>query len=153
MKTKDLLLIVGLMNYWSKIVWNVQRYRKQNYRMEKDKADYPNVIVGCKYLNYRKYGRSAHSNFPQLNRKENLNLHKRIENAVEEALKNKTQKDNWYNKTCAEDHAASECLFSCEKNNKKLPDSLSDLEFTIALRPRTGGMINYCNTCKLVFGL
>lgn len=79
-----------------------------------------------------------------------------VEQAVNNALKeNDTSKGDRFNGTCAEDHAASKCLVSCEKSRNKisLPISLSDLEFTVALRPRTGGEVEYCNTCKAVFGL
>ena len=156
MRTNDSILCKNLQKYCIKIICDVQYYRVINHKNQKDDYDYPAVIVGCKYKSFRKFGRSASSHLPQYNRIKNVFLHSAVDVAVSNtyahADKSKGNR-GWYDRTCAEDHAASECLFSCEKNNKKLPNSLSDLEFTIALRPRTGGKVEYCNTCKAVFGL
>lgn len=47
---------------------------------------------------------------------------------------------------CAEPHAANEILNaeSC---------SLNDLEFSLAMRPRTQTFLPYCNNCKKIFNL
>lgn len=154
MKTRDTLIYEKLVFYWFRIIQQVSYQRRKLVRSKRD--DYPTVIVGCRYGNIRKCGRSMNSTLPQYNRNGKLNLHGWVENAVNKALEeNDTSKGSWFDKSCAEDHAASKCLFACEKSRIRipLPNSLTDLEFTVALRPRTGGVVEYCNTCKAVFGL
>lgn len=154
MKTNDFVIKKGLQRFRSRLTRNVRYYRKKALFHKCTYHDYPAVIVGCKYKQFRKYGWSAESNLTQFNRRNNLNLHCQIENAVNIVYAKRNKKNGpWFNRTCAEDHAASMCLFSCEQENIRTPRKLSKLEFTVAIRPRTGEEIKYCNTCKAVFGL
>ena len=49
--------------------------------------------------------------------------------------------------TCAEDDAANKVLNALEPNASKL----NELQFTKALRPRTGNKVKYCKTCQTIF--
>ncbi len=151
MRTNDRILCKNLQNYCTKVICDVQYYRIVNCKNQKDDYDYPAVIVGCKYRSFRRFGRSAGSHLHQYSRTKNLNLHSAVDEVVSDVYA-RADKSNgkWYDRTCAEDHAASLCLFA---SKEQIPNSLSKLEFTIALRPRTGGEVEYCNTCKAVFGL
>ncbi len=56
---------------------------------------------------------------------------------------------------CAEQHAANELLF-CERWDKSINKVLNiktDVYFSIAIRPSTGEVFDYCENCKKLFNL
>lgn len=56
---------------------------------------------------------------------------------------------------CAEQHAANELLF-CERWDKSINKVLNikkDVYFSIAVRPSTGEVFDYCENCKKLFDL
>lgn len=56
---------------------------------------------------------------------------------------------------CAEQHATNELLF-CERWDKsinKVLDIKTDVYFSIAVRPSTGEVFDYCENCKKLFNL
>lgn len=63
----------------------------------------------------------------------------------------KEKKDIYWG-TCAEDDAANKVLTECENNFIPLPNKMSDLRFTVAIRPRTRERIPYCTICEKIFG-
>lgn len=107
--------------------------------------DYPAMIVGCKYGEHRVCGRSNGSALYNLRRGK-----RRFLPLLENALQIERQKHlkNISIGSCAEDDAANKIL----QNNLKIT-SLYQLNFTIAIRPRTGQKEPYCQICKNIFGL
>lgn len=47
---------------------------------------------------------------------------------------------------CAEQNVANRLLLDCD-------DNIDDIQFSVAIRPRTGEVVDYCGNCKALFNV
>jgi hypothetical protein len=136
-----------------------------NYQNEEElenDADnfFPKVIVNCRYNNEIQNGRSQKGIAPiQRSFYRPGSCHEILQDFLDylfflysSQTEEEKEKKGIYWGTCAEDDAANKVLTECEKNLFPLPQKMSDLRFTVAIRPRTRERIPYCTICEKIFG-
>lgn len=104
------------------------------------------VIIGCKYN-----GESAIETTTQY--PEDIVFHQKMQDGLNKLLPFKVgQKTQCGNRVgaCAENVSGNAVLWRVDASNRPIPE-LNDLEFTVALRPRTFRHVNTCDNCLTVF--
>lgn len=157
-RTKYRPLIKRLYRFITDIKVIAEDVRLNGKRFD-DLHDLPKVVAGCLYDGQQKtmeVGRSgcAHKSINQRIPRADFNV--QLVNALKAVKDTGKIPDTFTDPatgeirflgTCAEDDAANKVLYTLEPNTPKL----NELQFTKALRPRTGNKVKYCKTCQTVF--
>jgi len=148
-----------LEEYQNKTQKEVRHFRSEEHRNNKDDQDFPNAIVCCVYGKVLHVGRSMSSHLRHYNIQKRNFVAPLEESLMQECAKygvknplpttkNVGQTIRFFG-TCAEDDAANKVLDFFISKKKEV--SLRKLSFTKAIRPRTGEVIPYCQTCINIF--
>lgn len=129
-------------------------------KLEKKKSEfYPAIIVNCKYRNEIHNGRSsAGTKDAKRSFIDTINFrdcHSLLASKIitQKIIHKKIQTNKkLYFGTCAEDDAANKILLACDNKKIPQPPKLSDLKYTIPIRPRTREKEKYCIICEKIFG-
>ncbi len=164
--------ILELKHYRSKFWSAWSRIKPKNIpilsKYEHLKDDFfPRVIVNCKYVNCIQNGRSQRGNAridrsfhcPKPSSLDKIQCHEIIADWLNylyylystQRAEDQEKEDIFWG-TCAEDDAANKVLNECENSNIPLPTTMTSLNFTKAIRPRTGECVPYCKICEKIFG-
>lgn len=157
-RTKYRPLIKSLYRFISDIKVIAEDVRLNGKRFD-DLHDLPKVVAGCLYDDQQKtmdVGRSGRTHKSINQRIPRAVFNVKLVNALKgikdtgkipDTFKDPATGEIRFLGTCAEDDAANKVLNALEQNTPKL----NELQFTKALRPRTGNKVKYCKTCQTVF--
>lgn len=155
-------LLKKLKQYAESVCKDVKRLRS-NKPEEWSEYDYPRAVSICCYSQCLRKGRSRYSRIKSYINEITFEptLYQELKNVCVtnnldwRKIPQKFYKNNGteiYVGTCAEDDAANQVLRDAPAYVNYQPP-IKNLNFSVTIRPRTQQKIDFCQTCKTIFGL